>query len=421
MRICVVSEDPSLLEWFREILNRPCAQRAELVAVGPRGHIPDQAGVFVWDVNGMGESLASWVEARVGAHHILLVRREQLRLLEQVVPGQACTILLKPLDRAQLRVILEPCLVEGCSLPQRIAFVEKERDSLLECLLDTNLLLQEYDQQRGNFLARAAHDLRAPLTALNGYSGLLLSGRLGGLGPRQAEVLQRMQHSIQRLARTATAMLELSGARLAEPKLVLQEASIEACVRRALHELLPITGEKNLGIAVHLEPPSQALRFDAARIEQVLLNLLGNACRFTPHGGAIEVRGFPCVWDRSAAGPGVSSKAENPGSRAPNAYRVEVTDSGPAMPEEWLERIFEADARYEGGRDRSGEGLDLAVCRLILRAHQGEVFAFASPRGFTFAFVLPHPRCRIARADPNPVVALARRRAGVIGARRLSR
>src|SRR5581483_4755159 len=78
-------------------------------------------------------------------------------------------------------------------------------------LLRTILRLQEYDRERTNFLARAVHDFRAPLTALSGYCGLLLDGPLGAL-ETQREVLQRMQNSIQRLSRMASAMLLLSAA-----------------------------------------------------------------------------------------------------------------------------------------------------------------------------------------------------------------
>lgn len=410
MRICVVSEDRSLLKWCQEILHGPWQERAELTVVGPRGPIPDQAELFLWDAEGLGEGLPALSGSRAKAHHVFLLRREQLRLLEPVLPEQAFTVLVKPVDPARLRLILGSCL-DGCAPRQGMAWLEKERDTILECLLDANLLLQEYDEQRSNFLARAVHDFRAPLTALTGYCGLLLSGRLGPLAARQTDVLQRMQHSVQRLGRTAMAMLELSGDRLADPKPVLREASLEECVRRALHEMLSVTEEKNLRVMVNLEPPTEVLRFEAAQIEQVLVHILESACKFTPQGGTIEIRGFPCVWERGVT-VGEEFAAGAPSRRA-NAYRIEVTDTGPAVPEEWLERMFEACSRSQGAQDRSGGGLGLAICRWIVRAHQGEIFAFSRPRGFTLAFVLPYSRRRVLHGGANPEVSA--RHGGAVG------
>src|SRR5207237_7947878 len=76
-----------------------------------------------------------------------------------------------------------------------------DRDEILQCLIETNLKLQEYDQDRTNFLARAVHDFRAPLTSISGYCGLLLSEPFRSLNDNQREVLQRMLHSTNRLSR----------------------------------------------------------------------------------------------------------------------------------------------------------------------------------------------------------------------------
>ena len=85
-----------------------------------------------------------------------------------------------------------------------------DRDEILQCLIQANLKLQEYDQDRTTFLARAVHDFRAPLTAISGYCGLLLGEPLGPLTENQREVLRRMQHSTKRLSRMASAMFQLS-------------------------------------------------------------------------------------------------------------------------------------------------------------------------------------------------------------------
>jgi signal transduction histidine kinase len=110
-----------------------------------------------------------------------------------------------------------------------------DRDEILQCLIQTNLKLQEYDHDRTNFLTRAVHDFRAPLTAISGYCGLLLGEALGTLTEDQKEVLRRMQHSTKRLSRMASAMFQLSVGRQIKP-LDLLKGNIRECMEQAVHE-----------------------------------------------------------------------------------------------------------------------------------------------------------------------------------------
>lgn len=74
-----------------------------------------------------------------------------------------------------------------------------------------------------------------------------------------------------------------------------------------------------------------------------------------------------------------------------NAYRLDISDTGPQVPESRLREIFQEYTPYAGSRDRSGGGLGLAICRMIVKAHQGEIFARNTPEGFGVAVVLPYP------------------------------
>ena len=131
-------------------------------------------------------------------------------------------------------------------------------------------------------------------------------------------------------------------------------------------------------------PPS--ITFGAGAI-----NLLDNACKFTPKYGCIEVRGYPFFWERRAKLTTANINGERRSSRlqAPNAFRVDICDSGPGVPFEHLEKIFEEYTSYSGGQDRSGGGLGLAICKFILNLHQGQVWAESGTDGSTFSFVLP--------------------------------
>ena len=261
---------------------------------------------------------------------------------------------------------------------------------MLQHLLRANLRLQEYDQQRTNFIARAVHDFRAPITALSGFCGLLTSGELGSLGEVQKEALDRMQRSIQRLSYMTSAMFDLSAGPRLGKALDLRAADIREPIHQAIHEIAPIAREKHIEVrADQIVPPPTLLHFEPSQIEQVLVNLLDNACRFVPKHGLIEVLGYPFFWDRRPLEGNRSLDRRGNRSQAANSYRIDVKDSGPGVPPELIEHIFEEYTSYSGSQDRSGGGLGLAICRFIIGRHQGHVWAEATADGSAFSFVLP--------------------------------
>ena len=261
--------------------------------------------------------------------------------------------------------------------------------------------MQEYDQDRTTFLARAVHDFRAPLTALSGYCGLLLAEPLGPLTESQSEVLRRMLHSTKRLSRMAGAMFQLSVGRHVKRHPELQRGDIRECLDQALHEITPFADDKSIEITVDLATPTHPLFFEAGQIEQVLVNILDNACKFTPRGGSIEVRGYPYFWDRRKTKSSVPPSAERRRHAVfePTAYRIDIRDSGSAIPAEHLEHIFEEYTSYSGGRDRSGGGLGLAIVRMIVNQHEGHVWAENTEAGPMFSVVLPLYRPEAIRVD----------------------
>jgi signal transduction histidine kinase len=300
-------------------------------------------------------------------------------------------ILLKPITRASLSAFLGMAVSAFQERLGTATSLRADRDEILQCLIQSNLKLQEYDQDRTNFLARAVHDFRAPLTATCGYCGLLLSEALGPVNEDQKEVLRRMQHSVKRLSRMASAMFELSVGRQVKRKLDLREADIQECIEQALHEVNPFVDGKRLTITVDLEPPPAPLYIEAGQIEQVVVNLLDNACKFTPRGGEINLRGYPFFWERRSFRDFsvYESDRRHRNSRFANAYRIDIQDSGPEIPWEHLDNIFEEYTSYGGGQDRSGGGLGLAICRMIVTSHEGRVWGENTDQGPRFSFVIP--------------------------------
>src|SRR5437868_10317967 len=179
--------------------------------------------------------------AQSHSRHLFLIQRNDVARLNQNLGGAEANILLKPVTPATLSAFLGLAVSAHRDRISTANSLRADRDEILQCLIQTNLKLQEYDQDRTNFLARAVHDFRAPLTAIDGYCGLILGQQLGPITEEQQEVLERMQHSIKRLSRMATAMFQLSVGRQIEKRPNLQRGDIEACIEQAMHEITPFT------------------------------------------------------------------------------------------------------------------------------------------------------------------------------------
>ncbi len=382
MNIKLISKDNELASLCREVLAELPGHSSSLTAVG----VEDAGGesdLCIWDFE---PNLSISDLDPQCTKHLFLVHRKDLSNFHKRAAGHEANILLKPVTRAALTAFL------GQALSSRTAsFLRADRDEILQCLIQTNLRLQEYDHDRTNFLARAVHDFRAPLTALSGYCGLLLGEPLGALNENQREVLQRMHNSARRLSRMASAMFQLSVGRQVKRRPDLQKGDLQECLNQSLHEITPYADEKRISITPDLDPCNEDLYFETDQIEQVLVNVLDNACKFTPRGGAIEIRGYPFFWERRAVNSAMSSPIERRRHNTDevNSYRIDIRDSGPSIPEEHLHRIFEEYTSYAGGRDRSGGGLGLAICRMIISQHGGRVWAENTELGPMFSFVLP--------------------------------
>jgi signal transduction histidine kinase len=259
-----------------------------------------------------------------------------------------------------------------------------DRDALLQYVLEVNLKLQQYDQDRSNFLARALHDFRAPLTALHGYCGLLAQAKLGAVTVEQQELLERMLYSTRRLTRLAESSLELLGEGRFEKVPKRRPGDIEETIVQALHDVQPFVQDKAVEVRTHIEPPDGILSFEAEPIQQVLVNLIENSCKFAPKGGSITIHGYGVLRNS-----GKRTRAAGVYTSNADGYQVDIQDSGPGVPAHMTEKIFEQYVSCSGGSDRSGGGLGLAICKAIITAHGGRIWATPSEKGGRFSFVLP--------------------------------
>lgn len=388
MSIVLFSNDVKLLSMCREVLAGLNPDQ-EIVLGDPGTPMLACPDVIVWDVD---DQLAAGAETHSVLHHppceqIFLVSRKLVQSFLEKLPLGAGTTVLKPVRTSTLRIFLAAAMERTRKAAEPQADHADSRD-LLQCLLLANLKLQEFDQDRTNFLARAAHDFRAPLTAVNGYCGLLQQQVLGPLNADQLGTLERMQHSLRKITRMATAMFQLSISQHVDRPPELRDAQIETCVNHALAEIAPIAGEKKIQIRANFTDPGGPLHLESQQIEQVLVNLLENACKFTPRGGHIEIRGYAVTWP-SAPRRSVHSTEEPRPSSPATAYRIDVQDTGAGFPPEYLDSVFEEYTSYGTPDQRSGGGLGLAICKMILAAHNGEIWAENDACGAKVSFVLP--------------------------------
>jgi signal transduction histidine kinase len=399
MLVKLVSQDQELYKLCRETLSDVPNHNWTLAAVDAvEGDLT--ADLYLWDFH----TNLLLPEPIYGsrARHLFLVQRKELPGFRRKIGTAEANILLKPVTRATLAAFLGLAVSAREEKISAAHSLRADRDEILQCLIETNLKLQEYDQDRTNFLARAVHDFRAPLTAISGYCGLLLSEPFGTLNEDQRDALQRMQHSARRLSRMASAMFQLSVGRQVKKQPDLQPADLAQCLEQALHEIAPFAEEKRIAITADLGLCGRKLYFEAGQIEQVLINILDNACKFTPKDGAIEISGYPYFWERrkidSTVPPDLERRRSTVIAAEPNTYRIDIRDSGNGIPPEHLQLIFEEYTSYAGGRDRSGGGLGLAICKMIVNQHDGHVWAENTDAGPMFSVALPIHQLEPAQA-----------------------
>jgi signal transduction histidine kinase len=396
IHVVLCSKDQALAQLCRDTLGILFGTEWALI-VANHSALPVEYDFCLWDFIPGETELPQNLTPRKLRRHFFFTHRKDLSALSEQAGTPDLNILLKPVTPTTLQAFFgETCRSwkERQADPgAHLSTLRTERDEMLQCLMQANLKLQEYDQERTNFIARSLHDFRAPLTAVSGYCGLLLEQQLGDLATEQRDILERMQRSAKRLSHMANAMFQLSIAHNIERPLNLQKIDIRECISQAVSEITPFIEDKRLALNLEIDPPPDLLVCERCQIEEMLVNLLDNACKFTPSTGTIEVKGYPFFWERRNGHlANISPACERRVVQLsdPNSFRIDIRDSGPGIPASHLEKIFEEYTSYSGGQDRSGGGLGLAICKMIVRQHHGRVWAQSSPSGAVFSFVLPY-------------------------------
>ena len=379
MTVVLLSGDQRLHHLCGQVLEELTSEsRHSLVLADPRLPLPS-AEFYVWDYAAETEA-ARAMAGRDPHRHILVIDPRSAT----VADFSGIKVVLKPVTKPALAAWLSP-RPQASPNPAPNGHAD-----LISSLMDANIRFQERELEQRNFLAKVTHDFRAPLTALEGYCGLLLTGALGPLTDSQRQVLERTKGSMKRLERMTSAILELNSH--GGTKLHLREGRLEESLEQAVHELSLRIEEKGIQLDADMTDPPEPLWFDPYEIERVFANLLENACHFTEAGGSIEVRGYPYFWQRrTSPAPGARVERRVRRDLSPNAFRVDVSNTGPRIKPERIRRIFDEYASY-GDSHTIGHGLGLAICASIVREHRGRIWAENHDCGPTFSFVLPLKR-----------------------------
>jgi signal transduction histidine kinase len=373
--VCMIGSNPTVADFCRRNLDRLCPGGYHLHE-SESSDTPTGCDLYIWDFQS-SPTLPVVLLNTGHAAKVVIVKKSSLASVRRKLAGTEFTQVLSPATPRSLRSALETAIAQV-----RLPRLEEITSSPVR-LLPTNPRLREQDQDRSNFLSRAIHDIRMPLMSIQGYCGLLLAGQVGCLEPEQAEILEKMQRSVTRLCGLVEATMDLGTGSQVNRKLRMERASIDACVQQAVYEIRPFLERKQIRLDVDVEAPNGVLLFDAGKLEQVLVNLLDNACKFTPKGGAIAIRGLMTT-NRELGNVGLPEGTAG--------YCISVSDNGRGIEPDHIERIFDEHTSFGDAMDRSGSGLGLAICRMIVEAHHGRIWAESGIQGSSLSFVLPLAR-----------------------------
>jgi signal transduction histidine kinase len=243
---------------------------------------------------------------------------------------------------------------------------ESAQDELIE--------QKRMEKQKNDFISVISHEVRTPLTSIHGALNLLKSGLGGDLNPQGQRLLDAAYRNSQRLVRLVNDLLDLQRIESGTMTFNLRPVELRSLLEQAVEASQAHAGQLGIKLVLHGAPAGARVRVDADRMMQVMTNLLSNAAKFSPPGETVQVEAC----------------------RHNGGVRVEVTDRGPGVPQEFHGRIFQKFAQA-GPAERGGSGLGLSITKAIVEHMSGHVGFQSEPGRTTFYFDLPEWRRNVAR------------------------
>ena len=254
-------------------------------------------------------------------------------------------------------------------MSREIGRLMQEQQAAATALRQLNARLELASRAKSEFLANMSHELRTPMNAILGFTEMLRDGLYGGVPEELKEPLDDIQTNGRHLLGLINDVLDLSKIEAGRMDLALEEYPPQDVLESVRVALRSLAAERGLEFVVQV-PPSLPIAYgDAKRIRQCLLNLAGNALKFTRQGRveiAVEAQGDQLV------------------------YRV--TDTGIGIPREELERVFDEFRQVDAAitREFGGTGLGLSITKRFIEMHGGRIWVESEPgQGSTFSFAVP--------------------------------
>jgi PAS domain S-box-containing protein len=244
-----------------------------------------------------------------------------------------------------------------------LAGVEKKLIAFLDVSVKYDL-----EKMKQEFIAMITHDLRSPLTSVQGVLVLMQKGVLGQLNEQGNQMTRRVQNECERLIRLLNDMLQVNKMELGNFDLECTPVDLSATIKDAVENVRALASDKQISMELHLE--NSLCMADEQRIMQVMMNLLSNAIKYAPEQSSVQI---------TMNGDGEQAL-------------VAVEDQGRGIPEEKLDLIFEKFGMVEAddAKKRGGTGLGLAICKAIITQHGGQIGVRSTiGKGSKFWFTVP--------------------------------
>ena len=249
------------------------------------------------------------------------------------------------------------------------AAIAIENVRLFDEIRDKSHQLEVASQHKSQFLANMSHELRTPLNAILGYTELIADGIYGQPSEQMLSVLKRLETNGRHLLGLINDVLDLSKIEAGQLVLELSDYSLEDITQTVRSTLEPLTADKKLGFKVELASKLPPGRGDGRRLTQVMINLVGNAIKFTDAGEVVI---------KAAATDG--------------SFHVSVHDTGPGISAADQAKLFQEFQQADNAitRKKGGTGLGLAISKRIVEMHGGQIWVESQVgQGSTFSFTLP--------------------------------
>ena len=313
-------------------------------------------------------------EETVGQSLTILLPSHRAEELEEIRDKVRLTGVIRNLEVRRIRkdgIIIEASLAVS---PVRdkddnvIGFLHLARDVTEKKRYEQRL--KELDKMKSAFVSNVSHELRTPLTAIKASADNMLDRLIGDLNGKQVGYLTRIKSNSDRLARLINDLLDLSTIEAGKIDLRPANLPLVTLVKEAAESLRPVAAEKLINLTVMSTDPGAIAWADRDKVVQVLMNLIGNALKFTPTGGKVTIAvAKTAAW-----------------------MQISVTDTGPGIPAEEVNKVFRRfyQIGQAGTQKTQGTGLGLAISKALVEMHGGKIWVESEAgKGSTFSFTLP--------------------------------